>query len=152
MASAVICSCGLIKQARVGTHVVEGVPLCNACGLPITIGDAARAPVKVSIRPDMMTTLASLPGYRTVEVLGVVTELSATSGLTATMKGTSALTAAMAALRDSAAAMGATAILGLTACAFGAAGGITSAFGGDAVGVLLMGTAVMVEAEATPSI
>lgn len=41
--------------------------------------------------------------------------------------------------------MHADAVVGLTSSAFGAAGGITSGFGGDAVGVLLIGTAVLVE-------
>ena len=57
----------------------------------------------------------------------------------------------METLRRSAARLGANAILGLRSSAFGAAGGITSAFGGDAVGVLLMGTAVTVEPDREPS-
>jgi uncharacterized protein YbjQ (UPF0145 family) len=98
-----------------------------------------------AIPPARVATLHQLPGYRIVSVRGPVSELSATSGLTATMKGTSALESAMSQLRRTAAAMQANAIVGLTSSVFGAAGGITSAFGGDAVGVLLIGTAVVVE-------
>ena len=46
---------------------------------------------------------------------------------------------------------GANAVVGLTGNTFGAGGGITSAIGGDAVGVLLMGTAVQIE-EKQPTI
>jgi uncharacterized protein YbjQ (UPF0145 family) len=99
----------------------------------------------------MMTTLAVVPGHRVTRSHGVVTELAATSGFTATAKGNVALDTAMENLRRSAARLNANAIVGLHSSAFGAAGGITSAFGGDAVGVLLMGTAVTVEAEAEPS-
>lgn len=92
-----------------------------------------------------VTTLQGLPGHRVVQVLGVVTELSAASGFTAGTKGNHALDTAMDALRVSAVERGANAVLALSATTFGARGGVTSAFGGDAVGVLLMGTAVVVE-------
>jgi uncharacterized protein YbjQ (UPF0145 family) len=141
-----VCGCGLIKQNKVGTTMNDGVESCNSCGLPIAPTLAAIAATAATvIRPEFVTTLPTLPGYRVVKVLGVVTELAATSGLTATAKGTSALERGMAALRNSAAAMHANAVIGLTGSAFGAAGGITSAFGGDAVGVLLIGTAAVVE-------
>jgi hypothetical protein len=99
-----------------------------------------------AVDPRHVSTLHSLPGHTTTEVLGVVTELSATSGLTATIKGGSALQNAMELLRQTAGIMGANAILGLSGSTFGAGGGITSAFGGDAVGVLLLGTAAKVVA------
>jgi uncharacterized protein YbjQ (UPF0145 family) len=98
-----------------------------------------------TISPERVTTLAQLPGYHTVRVLGAITELSATSGFTASMKGNAALDEAMQNLRATATVRGANAIVGLAASVFGAKGGVTSAFGGDAVGVLLMGTAVVVE-------
>jgi uncharacterized protein YbjQ (UPF0145 family) len=146
-----LCGCGLIKQSKVGSTLIDDVESCNSCRLPIaptpTAIAAAAAPV---VRPEFVTTLPTLPGYRIVRVVGVVTELAATSGLTAAAKGTSALERGMAALRSSAAAMHANAIIGLTGSSFGAAGGITSAFGGDAVGVLLIGTAAVVELTGDP--
>ena len=48
-------------------------------------------------------------------------------------------------LGRSAAAAGGNAIVGLRHSTFGAGGGITNALGGDAVGVMLIGTAVTVE-------
>lgn len=140
----VICNCGLLKQTKVGTTNHDGVEVCNACGLPIqlTLTEGAEWG---GVQLDRVTTLPTLPGYLITKGLGVVTELSATSGLTATMKGTAALDAAMEALCRTAGAMHANAIVGLTSSVFGAGGGITSAFGGDAVGVLLVGTAVVVE-------
>jgi hypothetical protein len=114
-----------------------------------TFGSHASAIVVSRVEPlseERVTTLQALPGWRITRALGPVTELSATSGFTATSKGSSALSTAMANLRRSAALMNANAIVGLTSSAFGAGGGITSAFGGDAVGILLIGTAVVVEA------
>jgi uncharacterized protein YbjQ (UPF0145 family) len=71
--------------------------------------------------------------------------LSGSSGFTATMKGDEALAVAMTGLGQAAADMGGNAILELIGSTFGAGGGIASAFGRNAVGVLLMGTAVTVE-------
>lgn len=93
------------------------------------------------------TTLQALPGSRVVQVHGLVTALIGSSGLTAGIKGRVALDMATQNLRADAYQLGANAIVGLTASAFGAAGGLTSVFGGDAVGVLLVGTAVTVEEE-----
>ena len=60
-------------------------------------------------------------------------------------KGNWALDKAIQGLCVEAASRGANAIVGLSATTFGAhGGGITSGFGGDAVGVLLLGTAVVV--------
>jgi uncharacterized protein YbjQ (UPF0145 family) len=151
-AAVVICNCGLVKQVKVGTTDHDGIDVCNACGLPIKLTIAATASaVSIKVRLDHVTTLQTLPGYTITRVLGVVTELSATSGLTATQKGTAALEAGMASLCVAAGAMGANAILGLTSSTFGAAGGITSTFGGDAVGVLLVGTAAVVEPVGDPA-
>jgi hypothetical protein len=88
-----------------------------------------------------------VPGHRTAHTHGVVSQLSATSGWTATNKGSGALQKALLELRRTAGRMGANAVVGLTSSGFGAGGGITSVFGGDAVGVLLIGTAVTVEPE-----
>jgi uncharacterized protein YbjQ (UPF0145 family) len=92
-----------------------------------------------------VTTLQALPGHRTTRVLGVVTALAAASGTTAGAKGNDALNKGIGELLTQAQARGANAVLGLTSSTFGAGGGITSAFGGDAVGVLLLGTAAVVE-------
>jgi uncharacterized protein YbjQ (UPF0145 family) len=140
-----VCNCGLIKQNKVGTNIDGGVERCNACDLPIFLTVDAGAAQARGVLRDHVTTLQTLPGYRIVRVLGVVSELSATSGLTATVKGTNALDNSMAMLRRSAAELRANAIVGLTSSSFGAAGGITSVLGGDAVGVLLIGTAAVVE-------
>ena len=100
--------------------------------------------VRSTIGPDRVTTLPGFPGHDIVQVHGVVTELASSSGWTASSKGNNALTAAMTNLRGSAEAMNANAVVGLSATTFGAHGGITSGFGGDAVGVLLLGTAVTI--------
>jgi uncharacterized protein YbjQ (UPF0145 family) len=94
----------------------------------------------------MMNTLSEIPGFQITKVLGLVTELASASGFTAETKGANALDAALTELGRSAALVGANAVVGFQASAFGARGGITSAFGGDAVGILLVGTAVVVEA------
>lgn len=149
-----ICNCGLIKQGKAGTRVDEhGLELCNACLKPVSFEAARRAGPAVSsaVSPAMMTTLSAVPGHHVVRSHGVVTELAATAGFTATSKGNLALDTAMENLGRSAARLKANAIVGLQSSVFGAAGGITSAFGGDAVGVLLTGTAVTVEAHAEPS-
>lgn len=93
----------------------------------------------------MVCTTASLHGHTISAVLGIVTELSATSGFTATSKGNIALADALLRLRVSAAALGANAVVGVSGGPFAARGGVTNALGGDAVGILLMGTAVLVE-------
>ena len=141
-----ICNCGLIKASRAGaTARSDGVKICNACQKPLgfTVRDDAEPAARL-VPVDRVTTLAELPGHDTVRSLGVVTMLTSASGLTAESKGNSALSTAMQSFNARAAGMGANAILGFSASTFGAGGGITSAFGGDAVGVLLTGTAVVV--------
>jgi len=126
-----ICSCGLIKQDKAGTRPDErGVERCNACFKPVSFEAARRAgpATSSSVSPDMMTTLAMVPGHRVTRSHGVVTELAATSGFTATAKGNVALDTAMENLRRSAGRLNANAIVGLHSSACGAAGGITSAF------------------------
>jgi uncharacterized protein YbjQ (UPF0145 family) len=97
-----------------------------------------------SIPNARIVTLQALPGYRIVEVLGVVTELTSASGWTASSKGNSALDRAKSGLVHTALGLGANAIVGLSTATFGAHGGLTSGLGGDAVGILLSGTAVRV--------
>lgn len=140
-----ICTCGLLKVRKVGTSIVGGHEVCNKCGLPLEHSPAWHSPALVD--EDRVTTLQMLPGHRITSLHGVVTELTATSGWTATSKGNSALKNAMKALRTTAGALSANAIVGLSATTFAAGGGITTVFGGDAVGVLLVGTAVTVEEE-----
>lgn len=100
-----------------------------------------------SVDESMVCTTDQLPGHRIVSVLGIVTELSASSGWTATSKGNIALAESLQRLRLTAGGMGANAIVGLGGAPFGAKGGVTSVVGGDAVGILLLGTAVVVEAD-----
>lgn len=108
-------------------------------------GESKSAPMPL-VEEALVTTLPSVPGYRITETLGVVTNLSANSGWTATSKGNTALYTAIWQLRTDAALMGANAIVGMVGSSFGAHGGITNIVGGDAVGILLLGTAVVVEA------
>jgi hypothetical protein len=105
-----------------------------------TAGDAVPGSIPLS----RIITLDNLPGHRVLAVLGLVTELTSASGWTAASKGSAALDQALPGLAKQAAARGANAIVGFNATTFGAHGGLTSGFGGDAVGILLMGTAVLV--------
>ena len=101
--------------------------------------------LRAAVAKERVTTLAVLPGFRVTQVLGVVTSLSTDFGWTAQSKGNNALSGALVQLRENAAAEGASAIVGLQAAAFGAHGGITGGLGGDAVGIMLIGTAAAVE-------
>ena len=80
-----------------------------------------------------------------MQALGVANALDSASGFTAGSKGNTALSGALAMLYERAAELGGNAVLGLVTSTFGADGGITNALGGDAVRVLLLGTAVVVE-------
>ena len=119
---AMVCNCGLIKQSRVGQTRRDGVDYCNSCGLPLS-PDVRGTNTVMPIAAERVTTLGTLPGHRTVEALGMVTELSATSGFTATAKGNSALVEERRDFRTAAARMGANAVLGLIATPFAAGGG-----------------------------
>jgi uncharacterized protein YbjQ (UPF0145 family) len=104
------------------------------------------APIRAKGLPrNRIVTLDAIPGCAISEIIGVVTELTSASGWTASSKGNQALTTALQGLARTATELGANAIVGLNAATFGAHGGLTSGFGGDAVGVLLTGTAVVVE-------
>jgi uncharacterized protein YbjQ (UPF0145 family) len=98
-----------------------------------------------NIPPSRVTTISEFPGHRVVRVHGVVTEISSSSTWTAKAKGQAALEEATATLRAQAERLGANAVIGFGASMFGAGGGVTSIVGGDAVGVLLVGTAVTIE-------
>ena len=97
------------------------------------------------IQAERMTTLDHLPGHRVTRVLGVVSGVGSMSGWTATSKGTTARERSFGSLSQAAFELDANAIIGISASVFGAGGGITSIVGGDAVGVLYIGTAVVVE-------
>ena len=146
-----VCYCGLIKQGKAGVSVREGVRVCNSCGRVADLSDLPAAEAAGdAFRPiptARMTTLPGVPSCRITAVLGVATELTSASGWTAATKGNIALDAGLSGLNRTAKAMGANAVVGLVASTFGAHGGLTAGFGGDAVGVLLMGTAVVVEDE-----
>jgi uncharacterized protein YbjQ (UPF0145 family) len=86
-----------------------------------------------------------------VRALGVVNALDSASGFTAGSKGNTALSSALAMLYQRAAELGGNEVLGLETSTCGAGGGITNALGGDAVGVLLLGTAAIVEPVPTDS-
>ena len=101
-----------------------------------------------------VVTLSELPGHRITKVHGVVSGVGALSGWTAALKGRGAVDRAFPELLASAQKLGANAVIGLQGSPFAAGGGITDVLGGDAVGVLLIGTAVtamLTEVEA-PSI
>lgn len=148
-----VCGCGLIKQSRVGTTIRgDGVEVCNNCQKPVRFDPAVIATqASRRVAPDRVTTLSGLPGYRTVHALGVVNALDSASGFTAGSKGNTALSSALAMLYERAAELGGNAVLGLVTSTFGAGGGITKGLGGDAVGVLLLGTAAVVEPVPTES-
>ena len=146
-----LCTCGTLKSLRFGIENREGRLVCKACNLPVAeSADEMEARESRRVQSDYITTLQALPGHTITEVLGPVSVLSGSAGLTATEKGRAALSTAMRQLSDAATEMGANAVVGLIASTFGAGGGITSVFGGDAVGVLLLGTAVVVEPDDAP--
>lgn len=132
------CTCG--REYNAGR-----LDKCPACGS--RPGQTPGTPVPVEptgVPTARVTTQDALPGFEIVRSFGVVTNLSANSGWTATSKGNNALDMALAGLRRTAGELGANAVVRLSGGPFGAHGGLTSGFGGDAVGILLMGTAVRV--------
>lgn len=108
------------------------------------VGHVIRLDGDMPIPKQMMTTLPILPGYRVTANYGIVTTVGAHAGLTAQSKGLVAQYNGFMELSKQADALGANAIIGLRASAFAAGGGLTNVFGGDAVGVLMLGTAVYV--------
>lgn len=99
----------------------------------------------VLIEPHMISGRAEIAGYSIKENLGIATELTSASGWTASAKGNSALNRAFYGFVRNSSRMGGNAIVSVSISTFGAAGGITSMVGGDAVGVLITGTVVIVE-------
>jgi uncharacterized protein YbjQ (UPF0145 family) len=126
-----------------------GYPVQPLSGKNLELASIVPGPHPAPIAWSRVTTLDSLPGHRLVRSLGPITALIGSSGFTANSKGHDALAGARGELLAAADSVGANAVLGLTACTFGAGGGITSVFGGDAVGVMLMGTAAVVEPDST---
>ncbi|NRQ51562.1 hypothetical protein [Aeromicrobium stalagmiti] len=98
-----------------------------------------------SILPQFITTLPTLPGYRIVRTVGIVTDAGTGSGATAKTKAARAYREAMDTLAVSGVSVGGNAIVGLTISSFGSSIGGTAM--GDAVGILLMGAAVVIEVE-----
>lgn len=149
------CGCLPTRRASFGTHVVNAIEYCCSCGGYVDAGaDAARitaheaatgAKQTPRIPAGRITTLNSLPGHEITESLGLVSALQSSSGFTAGAKGRTALGAVLTEFSQQALAVGANAVVGVHFATFGAAGGITSALGGDAVGVLMVGTAVVAE-------
>jgi uncharacterized protein YbjQ (UPF0145 family) len=97
-----------------------------------------------ALTPIKLATLSYYPGHRIERTHGVVTGIGSLSGWTAASKGRGATQKAFPDLVAAARRLGANAIVGLQGSPFGAGGGITNMLGGDAVGVLLMGTAVTI--------
>jgi uncharacterized protein YbjQ (UPF0145 family) len=138
------CRCDPMSRLGSKDQVVDGARFCGKCTKQL-----AWLP-KTHVEPEnetelVLTTIDSVPGYRITEVIGLVTQLAGSSGLTAGVKGRDAKSGALRALNKSALSMGANAVVGIQFSAFGAGGGLTNVFGGDAVGVLVSGTAVTIE-------
>jgi uncharacterized protein YbjQ (UPF0145 family) len=65
--------------AKCGAEIVEGAKFCEKCGVPIQVGTAsAVAPPKAPKPPKgfVIVTTPTVPGYRVIKVLGVVTGLT----------------------------------------------------------------------------
>lgn len=96
------------------------------------------------IHPSFITTLDAVPAYPTVRALGLVAGVGTGSGKVARNKGLQAYAEAIEQMSNAAAGYGANAIVGVTVSNFGSS--IGGAFG-DAVGVTLLGTAVIIKTE-----
>ena len=129
------------EQLRLIEAIALYAPEALSAGSAERLADSHREP---PVRPDRITTLPHIPGHMVVDTKGLVVSLDSASGWTAGWKGRQAWARVIADLGEQASAMGANAVVGATASAFGAGGGVTNIVGGDAVGVLLMGTAVIV--------
>jgi uncharacterized protein YbjQ (UPF0145 family) len=140
-----ICTCGLVKVDKFGTRNVDGRHVCNRCNRPLELSGVVPGVMATSIAPSMVTTLDNIPGHRIVAMHGLVSAIASDASFTAATKGRNALGMALPALLAEASRVGGNALVGVQASPFGARGGITGGLGGDAVGVLLIGTAVTVE-------
>ena len=142
------CECDSRDTYILSQRVYNGAEAhCKECGKPIKVSSKKSAFAEETHKLDQITVVSTpdIPGHRVTAVLGLVTDLTGASGLTAGIKGREALTGALRGLRSAAHKKGANAIIGMNASVFGAGGGLTNVFGGDAVGVMLIGTAVIIE-------
>lgn len=114
-------------------------------------GDDADRGDRTRVGPARLVTLPQLPGHRIDAVHGLVSGVGSLSGWTAASKGRGALERAFPELLAAAERLGANAVVGVQATTFAAGGGITNVVGGDAVGVLLVGTAVTARPEVEES-
>lgn len=94
-----------------------------------------------------VSTLAEIPGHPVVAHHGVVTAVASANFKGAQTKGSNALDDALGRVRTEAFSLGANAIVGLQVSSFGAK--VIGAGSGDAVGVVVTGTAVTVTRQAT---
>lgn len=139
------CRCDPMYRLGSKDSILNGARFCGKCNLKL-----AWLPKQVEPEPEddpdlVLTTIDYVPGYRITAVLGLVSQLAGSSGLTAGVKGREAKSGALRALSQSANNLNANAVIGISFSAFGAGGGLTNVFGGDAVGVLVSGTAVRIE-------
>jgi len=143
-----ICTCDSAERRAAGVKEVGGVERCGNCGRP-----TSQIPVEykawmdsesrpASVQETFVTTLQALDGQQVVESFGVVTSISSSAGRGAQAKGSIAMESAMVSLRRAAGDRGANAVVGLQVAPFAASVGGNF---GDAVGILLAGTAVRVE-------
>ena len=132
------------------TKRTERCPLCSSrettgncpkCGDVAHEGDCA-----AGLQLDMVTTLSTIPNFRIVEHVGFVSALTSNvslmPGSTVSKQGNSALSQAMFELMASAGQLGANAIVGVQTSAYSATKG---SLGGDSVGILVTGSAVIVD-------
>lgn len=98
-----------------------------------------------SVEDSMITTLESLPGYRLIRTLGVVSAIDSNAGFSARTKGRGAFSGTFNQLLEQAWSMVRNAVLGLSISSFGAGGGSTNVLGGDSVGMTVYRTAAIVE-------
>jgi hypothetical protein len=50
------CNCGLIKQGKAGTSFADGIEVCNACRLPVSLEALKEYLAAIPAPPDMGTT------------------------------------------------------------------------------------------------
>ncbi|MGI9085382.1 MAG: hypothetical protein ACR2FE_08820 [Aeromicrobium sp.] len=99
-----------------------------------------------AIPREFVTTLQAIPGYVIESHLGVIAIVVATAGMSAQEKATHSISESMKQLRTVGLNRGGNAVLGLHMGPFGASiGGVM----GDAVGMVLLGTLVVVKGESS---
>jgi len=139
-------TCGFSYNTKRNEHCPlcssrESTGNCPKCGDEAHVGDCA-----AGLQLNMVTTLSSVPNFCIVEHLGFVSAITSNVGVlpgaTVSKQGNSALSQAMFELMASARQMGANAIVGVQTTAYSANKG---SIGGDSVGILVSGSAVIVE-------